>query len=186
MTFLSLSLYDTPGPAPRMNILYWGLCAFPVSYSNRDNSFNTLNRRYGDLIQQYEVSLSWMLNWHSDTWPVTVTSEPIRLSTNFITLMPGLTFTELRVISMYNLQWVWLASRECLPFWTPGSVPLLGTCLYSHCWDQFNRTMPYLFSTFHLEYPSVLPRFCDLLTDCAVSEKLYRTKANLRISEVNA
>ena len=33
------------------------------------------------------------VKWHSDPWP-TVTSQPIRLSTNFMTLIPGLTFTD--------------------------------------------------------------------------------------------
>ena len=34
-----------------------------------------------------------VLKWHSDPWP-TVTSQPIRLSTNFMTLIPSLTFTD--------------------------------------------------------------------------------------------
>ena len=55
-----------------------------------------------------------------------VTSQPIRLSNNFITLKPDLTFTELRVVSTKHFQWVWLASRERLPFRTPGSSPFLG------------------------------------------------------------
>ena len=37
-------------------------------------------------------------------------------------------FTELWVVSMEHLQRVWLASRERLPFRTPGSVPHFGTC----------------------------------------------------------
>ena len=37
-----------------------------------------------------------------------------------------LTFTELWVVSMEHLQRVWQASRERLPFRTPGSVPNLG------------------------------------------------------------
>ena len=38
--------------------------------------------------------LSWgAVRWHSDPWP-TVTSQPIRLSTNFLTLIPSLTFTD--------------------------------------------------------------------------------------------
>ena len=44
----------------------------------------------------------------------------------FITLIPGLTFTELRVVSMEHLQRVWLASSERLPFRTPGSDPFRG------------------------------------------------------------
>ena len=79
------------------------------------------------------------VKWHSDPWP-TVTSLPIRLSTNFMTLIPSLTFTELWVVSMEHLQRVWLASRERLPFRTPGSVPHFGTCQCSNCWDQIPRT----------------------------------------------
>ena len=67
------------------------------------------------------------VKWHSDPWP-TVTSLPIRLSTNFMTFIPSLTFTELWVVSMEHLQRVWLASRERLPFRTPSSVPHFGTC----------------------------------------------------------
>ena len=33
------------------------------------------------------------VKWHSDPWP-TVTSQPIRFSTNFMTLIPSLTFTD--------------------------------------------------------------------------------------------
>ena len=65
------------------------------------------------------------VKWHSDPWP-RVTSLPIRLSTNFMTFIPSLTFNELWVVSMEHLQRVWLASRERLPFRTPGSVPILG------------------------------------------------------------
>ena len=76
----------------------------------------------------YSVLWSFPLTnvkWHSDPWP-TVTSQPIRLSTNFMTLIPTLTFTELRVVSMEHLQQVWHASRERLPLRTPGSAPFEG------------------------------------------------------------
>ena len=55
-----------------------------------------------------------------------MTSLPIRLSTDFMTFIPSLTFTELWVVSMEHMQRVWLAIRERLPFRTPGSVPYLG------------------------------------------------------------
>ena len=42
--------------------------------------------------------------------------------------VPNLTFTELREVSMEHLRRVWHASRERLPFRTPGSVPDFGTC----------------------------------------------------------
>ena len=57
-----------------------------------------------------------------------------------MTFIPSLTFTELWVVSMEHLQRAWLASRERLPFRTPGSVPHFGTCWCSNCWDQIPRT----------------------------------------------
>ena len=66
---LSLKLYDTPRLVPRTNVLFWGPDDFPVSYSNRDTLWNAWNRhsgsfygRYGDLVEQYGVTLSRMLN----------------------------------------------------------------------------------------------------------------------------
>ena len=41
---------------------------------------------------------------------------------------------------MEHLQRVWHASRERLPFRTPGSVPHCGTCLCSNCWEQIPHT----------------------------------------------
>ena len=52
----------------------------------------------------------------------------IFIFTNFMTFIPSLAFTELWVVSMEHLQRVWLASRERLPFRTPGSVAHFGTC----------------------------------------------------------
>ena len=87
------------------------------------SSFRKFYGRYGDLIQQYELSFPLTnAKWHSDPWP-TVTSQPIRLSTNFMTLIPTLTFTELWVVFMEHLQRMWHASRERLLFRTPGSAP---------------------------------------------------------------
>ena len=40
MALLSLNLYDTPGLAQRMNALFGGPGDFPVSYSERDTSWN--------------------------------------------------------------------------------------------------------------------------------------------------
>ena len=91
------------------------------------SSFRKFYGRYGDLIEQYGVTLSRMLNdilTLDQLW----LSLPIRRSTNFMTFIPSLTFTELWVVSMEHLQRVWLASRERLPFRTPGSVPHFGTC----------------------------------------------------------
>ena len=46
------------------------------------------------LTDRYQVcARECTFKWHSDPWP-TVTSQPIRLSTNFMTLIPSLTFTD--------------------------------------------------------------------------------------------
>ena len=67
-------------------------------------------------------------------------------------------FTKLRVVSIEHLQWVWHASKERLPSWTPlGSVPLRDLHML-----QLLRLAN--FPTFQFEYPSVLSRFCFWLT----------------------
>ena len=60
MEFLSLNLYDTPGLAPRMNVLYWGPGDFPVSYSNRDTSRNAWNRHSGSFMVDMGIIFSNM------------------------------------------------------------------------------------------------------------------------------
>ena len=111
------------------------------------SAFRKFYGQYLDLIQQYEVS------WHADPWPVKATSPPIRLSTNIMSLIPSLTFTELRVVFMEHLQQTWHASRERLPFWTPGSVPLFETCFSSYCWDQISQTCRVFSQLFGLNTP---------------------------------
>ena len=54
----------------------------------------------------------------------------ITLSTNFLTLIPTLTFE--------HLQRVWHASRKRLPLWTPSSVPFWGLHML-WLWDYFSR-----------------------------------------------
>ena len=140
--YLSISLYITLGPAPRMNVLFWVPGDFPVSYWNEDSPWNAWKRHSGSFMVDTGI---WSLpltndKWHYGPWPVSVTSQPIRLSTIFMILILSFTFTELRVVSMEHLQRVLHANRKRLPFRTPGSVRLLGTCLCSNCWDQFYRT----------------------------------------------
>ena len=103
-----------------------------------------------------------MFKEHSDPWPVTVTFRPIRLSTNFMTWIPNLTFTELRVVSKEHLQWVWHVIRERLASRTPGSVPLFWDLLMLHLLRPIFSNLTCLFKTFHPEYPSVLSQFCYL------------------------
>ena len=89
----------------------------------------------------------------------TVTSKPIRLFTNFITLIPSITVTELRVVSMGHLQRVWHASTERLPFQTLDSVPILDLLMLQLLRPAFPN-LSCLFSTFNHEYLSVLSQFC--------------------------
>ena len=86
------------------------------------SSFRKFNGRYGDLRSPSHECL-------------TVTFHPIRLSTNFMTLIPSLTVIELWMVSMEHLQLVWHTSSERLPLRTPGSVLLWGACLCSDYWD---------------------------------------------------
>ena len=97
MSCLSLNLYDTPGLAPLMNVLFWGPGDFPVSYSNRDTSRNAWNRHSGSFMVDTGILFSNIKypshEWHSDPWR-TVTSQAIRLSTNFMIFIPSLTFND--------------------------------------------------------------------------------------------
>ena len=75
-------------------------------------------------------SATWSLpltnvKWPFDPWP-TVTSQPIRLFINIMTLIPSLTFTELWVVSMENLQQARYVSWEYLPSGHLGPSPFLG------------------------------------------------------------
>ena len=60
MACLSLNLYDTPGLAPRTNVLFWGPGDFPVSYSNRDTLWNAWNRHSGSFMVDTGILLSNM------------------------------------------------------------------------------------------------------------------------------
>ena len=97
-------------------------------------------------------------------WPLTSYSDFPTDKTNFITLIPDLTFTELRVVSIEHLQRKWLASRERLPFRTLGSAPSpFGNLLMLQLLSPVLPNLPCLFSTIHLAYPSVLSRFYSFM-----------------------
>ena len=101
------------------------------------------------------------VKWHFDPWP-TMTSQLIRLSTNFMTFIPSLTFTELWVVSMEHLQRVWLANMERLHFRTPGSVPPFRDLLVLQFLRPDSSNLPCLYSTFRLQYSLVPSRFCSV------------------------
>ena len=83
--FLSLSLYDTLAPRTCMNVVVWWPCDFPVHCKLLKQgdimeclklSFRKFYGRYGNVILPLTN-----VKWHSDLWPITVTSQPIRIST---------------------------------------------------------------------------------------------------------
>ena len=115
------------------------------------------------------------VKWHSDPWP-TVTSLPIRLSTNFMTFIPSLTFTELWVVSMEHLQRVWLASRERFTLPDTWFRPQFWDLLMLQLLRPNSSNLPCLYSTFHLEYPLVLSRFYFV--------RVLKSCLSLAISEV--
>ena len=74
--------------------------------------------RYGDLIKQYEVSLSQILN--DILWPDHIQWQPPTDQTLYRTRP----FTEFWVVSIEHLRRVWHADRGRLLLRTPGPVPL--------------------------------------------------------------
>ena len=86
MTFLSLSLYDTTGLAPRMNVFFSEDKRLSIKLLQKGyfvehlkSSFRKFYCRYGDLIQEYEISFSRMLNAILNPWPVTVIFQLMKL-----------------------------------------------------------------------------------------------------------
>ena len=113
--------------------------------------------RYGDLIKQYEVSLSQMLN--DILWPDHIQWQPPTDQTLYRTRP----FTEFWVVSIEHLRRVWHADRGRLLLRTPGPVPLgLAYVLLVETNPFPNLSLFYW--TMLFEYPSVLSRFCSQLS----------------------
>ena len=106
-----------------------------------------------DLIKQYEVSLTQMLN--DILWPDRIQWQPPTDQTLYRTRP----FTEFWVVSIEHLRRVWHADRGRLLLRTPGSVPLgLAYVLLVETNPFPNLSLFY--RTMLFEYPSVLFRFC--------------------------
>ena len=109
--------------------------------------------RYGDLIKQYEVSLSQILN--DILWPDHIQWQPPTDQTLYRTRP----FTEFWVVSIEHLRRVWHADRGRLLLRTPGPVPLgLAYVLLVETNPFPNLSL--FFRTMIFEYPSVLSRYC--------------------------
>ena len=102
-------------------------------------------------IQKYQSLPLTNVKLHSYPWPVIVTLQPIIIFTNFTTLMPSLTFTELRMVSMALL--TWFASMERLPFRTTGYLPPFSDLLMLQLLRLVFSSLPCLILTFEIQYP---------------------------------
>ena len=105
--------------------------------------------RYGDLIKQYEVSLSQMLN--CILWPDHIQWQPPTDQT----LYRSRPFTEFWVVSIEHLRRVWYADRGRLLLRTPGPVPLGPAYVLLVETNPFPN-LSLFYRTMLFEYPSVL------------------------------
>ena len=102
MASLSLKSSDTTGLAPLMNVLFWGQCDFPISFSGRDRSRNVWNHIKGSsmvgtgFLPHNMRSPSPEYTRHSGWWPYTVTPSIDR------TLHQFLTVTDLDLITEFD------------------------------------------------------------------------------------
>ena len=162
---LSLSLFDTPGFSPRINVLFWGPGDFSVSYSNRDASWNAWNCPSGSFMVDTGSYLTiWSLplrkvKLYSDPWPVTVTSHTNQTYHQFHNLDTELDLH--RITSGFH--GTFATGVAC----HQGTLTLPETWFRPTFWDllmlqmlrQVFPNLSCLFSTFHLQYPSARPRF---------------------------
>ena len=92
------------------------------------------------------------------SWSLTNSDFPTnQIFHQFHDLHTELALHRLWVVSMEHLQRVWHASRERLPFWTPG-------CLCSNCWDKIPRTCHVFTRLFTSNTPWYLLDFASALT----------------------
>ena len=110
-------------------------------YSNRDTSRNACNHHSGSFMVVTGILFSNMKypshECQMTFWYLTNSDFPTNQTFHqFHDLYTELDLHRLWVVSIEHLQRVWHASRERLPFRTPGSVPHCGTCLCSNCWDH--------------------------------------------------
>ena len=95
-------------------------------------------------------------------------SQPIRLSTNFMTLILSLTFTELEAVSLEHLQRMWNASRKCQPLHplVPSPYWDLRMLLFSRTCRVFSRFInlntPRYFFDFAFQRLNVNSDFCEV------------------------
>ena len=150
MAFLSLNSYDTPGLAPRMNVLFWGPGDFPVSCSNRDILWNTWNRHSGSFMVDTGVLFSntgnAVMKSHSHEclmtfWPLTNSDFPTEQTFHqFHDLETELDLH--RIMSGFHGAFVTGVACQQGTLTLPDTWfrPLFETCLCSNCRDLIPQT----------------------------------------------
>ena len=134
------------------SIIYFTIVYYSELYFNRQNFATWKEFFFKDLIKQYEVSLSQMLN--DILWPDHIQWQPPTDQTLYGTRP----FTEFWVVSIEHLRRVWHADRGRLLLRTPGPVPL-GLAYVLLLETNPFPNMSLFFRTMLFEYPSVLSRF---------------------------
>ena len=124
------------------------------------SSFRKFYGRYGDLVEQYGVTLSRMLN---DI--LTLDQQWLPYRSDF----PPISWPLYRAWPSPNYEWFpWSICNGCGS--QQGTLTLPDTWFRPPFWDLLmlqllrpnSSNLPCLYSTFHLEYPLVLSRFCSL------------------------
>ena len=104
MASLSCRLCIMQGLAPHMDVLFWGQCDFPISFSNRGTSRNAPNCHWRSFIVDRWILSNNMkfpshecFKWHSVAWPYTMTTL------NLLDSIPNRDhFTEIDLLKNYE------------------------------------------------------------------------------------
>ena len=164
MTFSFLILYDTPGLAPHMNVLFWEPDDFPVSYSNRDTSWNAWNPQSGSFMVDTGILFSNMKSPSRECW---MTFWPLTNS-DFPT---DQTFHQFNYIyTQFDLHRITSGVHGTVATGVAcqqGTLNLPNTCFRPPFRDLLvlqllrphSSNLPCLNSTLHIEYPLVLSKY---------------------------
>ena len=105
------SLYDIPGHVPRMDVLIWGRCDFPISFSNRDTSRNAWNRHWGSfMIDTGSYQAIWSSPLTNVKWHSVIDHIQWQPPTDH-TFYRTRPFTEFWEVSIEHMRRVWHADR---------------------------------------------------------------------------
>ena len=165
MASLSHSLYDMPGLAPRMNVLFWGRHDFQISFSNRNKSRSAWNRHLRSFLFDTGI-LSSNTTFLSHGCLMTFCSLTNKMITfhrsDFMPIRD--LFTELDLLPTYEMFPKNIrdgCSMLTGDAYSPGHlVPSHLGLAYVLLVEPILFPDLYFFRTIHFEHPSILSRFC--------------------------